>query len=237
MLEKEEFLQNVKDCWAFAIEVAWDQNRRHPELSRGKALEERSFLWTLLGTNEEPIFKEALLLADSCREKENMMELLPSLLAVMEKKYPPKEEEGFEEGRSFRYELNKQNECYLHIRNGKKSGSFLADPAHVAENLRYIMEKARKENGCDTLYTASWLNSFPPFLRYFPEDWQKNLAMTPAGPFGPTLGWQGQFINRFGLLNKSMASKFLSTGVLPYARLESRASFAAVEEHLSQMGL
>ena len=235
VVEKEIYLADAEKSFHFAVDVAWDQNRRHPELSRGQCLKERSFLHTLLGTNQAPVFEQACRLADSAAEKTEMNRLLPQVMEWMEKKYPPPDEHpGFEPGRCFRYALNQQHYCYIHIYNAKRPESFLKFPEYVAENLRYIMDKAEKDDGCDTLYTATWLNSLPAFLRFFPEEWKRNLCDT--GDFGPTMGWQGQFINRFGLLHDGMAARFLQTGVLPYARRETHCSFEAVRRHLLLQG-
>ena len=238
MLKLDEFLKNAEDCWHFSLDVAWDQNRRHPELSRGTCLRERSFLHTLLGTNQAPVFTEACALADSGAGKNAMKRLLPDVLEWMHAKYPPQENHPeFEPGRCFRYGLTEQHYCYLHIRNAKQPESFLKDIPYVVENLRYIMDKAERDDGCDTLYTATWMTCLPAFLRFFPEEWQQNRTMTAAGEFGPTLGWQGQFINRFGLLNQAVAKRFLQTGVLPFARKETHCSFAAVRRHLDGLGV
>lgn len=237
MVSLPEFQENVKKCWHFSVAAAWDQNVRHPELPRSKCLEERAYLHTLLGTNEIELFKKACLLADQVQTREEMDVLLPELIRWMtENKYPVTlDNPAFEKGRTFRYNVLPNNWCYMHIRNARMPESFLSDPAYVADNLRFIMDLAEKENQCDTIYTATWLNDYPPFLRFFPEEWQKNLADT--GDFGPTMGWQGQFINRRGLLNESAAAKFLETGVLPCARRESHCAFEALRQHLNQLGL
>ena len=238
LLPRDEFLKNAEDCWRFSLDVAWDQNRRHPEFSRGQCLRERSFLRTLLGTDQADVFKNACTLADSEAEKNEMNELLPDILKWMLTRYPPPVcPPDFEAGRCFRYGLNEKHYCYLHIRNAKTPDSFLKEPAYVAENLRFIMDKAERENGCDTLYTASWMTSLPAFLSYFPEEWRRNRVMPPDGEFGPTLGWQGQFINRRGVLNRSVAERFLQTGELPFARQETHCSFSAVRRHLDELGL
>lgn len=237
MIALDIFRENIKKCWQFALDVAWDQNARHPELSRGKCLEERSYLHTLLDTNQAEVFLKARKMADEVTEKEQMNVLLPEVMQYVEEhKYPVTlDNPEFEPGRPFRYNLLQNNWCYIHIRNAKMPDSFLADAGYVAENLRYVMDKAEKEHNCDTIYTATWLNDAYPFLRFFPDEWQKNLADTMD--FGPTLGWQGQFVNAQGLLNERAAARFLRTGVLPCARRESHCSFAALREHLKQMGL
>ncbi len=238
MFTLDEFLNNAAESWKFSVEAAWDQNRRHPELSRGNCLRKRSFLRTLLGTDQAEVFGKACSLADTAQSPDEMRVLLPEILAWMERLYPPTlNDPEYEPGRSFRFNLLPDNECYLHIRNAKMPESFLNDPEHVAENLRHVMDRAEKEHGCNTVYTASWLVSLPAFNRYFPDEWKMNISQTPAGDFGPTMGWQGQFINRKGLLNRAVATRFLQTGVLPYARLESRCSFDAVRKHLIRLGL
>ena len=232
----EEFLANAEKCWQFALDAAWDQNRRHPELSRGKCLHERSFLWTLLGTDQAPVFGKACELADSVDNREQMQVLLPEVLEWMKAKYPPSPDHPkFEPGRCFRYETALDNYCSMHIRNAKQPESFLQCPEYFAENLRYIMDKSEREHSCSTLYTATWLNSHPAFLRFFPEEWRRNLEDTL--PFGPTMGWQGQFINRRGMLNEKNAARFLETGELPFTRRKSSCSFTAIRKHLDEMGI
>ena len=236
MISLEDYLANTVKCWQFSLNVAWDQNRRHPELSRGQCLRERSFLRTLLRSDQAPVFVKACWLADSVREMDEMQILLPDVLDWMKAKYPPSlDDPKFEPGRTFRYEVNGKHYCYLHIRNAKQPESFLKDPEYFKENLCYIMDRAERENACDTLYTATWLNSLPAFLQYFPEEWHRNLADTV--PFGSALGHQGQFINRAGLLNEAAAARFLQTGVLPYARRETHCSFSAIRIHLKETDL
>ena len=231
----EEFLNNAKKCWYFAIDVAWDQNMRHNELSRGTCLKDRSFLRSLLGTDQAKVFTEAVELADKVATKAEMDVLLPKILEYMKEKFPPTlESNEYEEGLSIRYATLANNYCYIHFRNAKRPDSFLNCPEYFAQNLKYIMDKAQKEHNCDTLYTATWLNSLPKFLRFFPQEWHDNLKDTID--FGATLGLQGQFINSAGLLNEATAKKFLETGVLPYARRESHCSFEEMRKHLTKLG-
>lgn len=237
MISLEEFLENAVKCWQFSLDIAWDQNRRHPELSKGRCLKERSFLYMMLKTDQVPVFEKACRLADDVEDKSEMQILLPEILDLMKTQYPPETEDpAYEPGRCFRYALNSRHECYMHIRNAKQPESFLKYPEYVAENLRYIMDKSERENSCDTLFTATWLNSLPKFLYFFPEEWQKNMSLE-NGEVGWTMGWQGQFINRKGLLNESTAAEFLRTGVPPYTRRSSRCSFESLRKHLKELGL
>ena len=236
MITLELFLDNARDSWQFALDAAWDQHNRHPELSRGTCLRKRSFLRTLLGTDQAPVFIQACQQADTVTVKEEMQNLLPAVLEWMKDQFPPAPDHAdYEPGRSFRYNVYNTDYCYLHIRNAKQPESFLKDPDYVIDNLSYIMDKAGQEHGCKTMYTATWLNSLPAFLRFFPQEWQDNLSHTPNDNIGPTLGWQGQFINRYGLLNQATAAQYLQTGVLPYARQEAFCSFDALRKHLASL--
>lgn len=231
----EEFLNNATKCWHFAIDIAWDQNQRNNDISRGTCLKDRSFFRSLLGTDQISVFMQAVELADKVATKEDMDVLLPQILEHMKTKFPPSlASNEYEEGMSVRYATLANNYCYLHFRNAKYPESFLKYPAYFAQNIKYIMDKAQKEHNCNTLYTATWLNSLPKFLKFFPQEWHDNL--TDTIPYGPTMGWQGQFINGAGLLNEATAKKFLETGVLPYARRESHCSFEEMRKHLTKLG-
>ncbi|MBE6377189.1 MAG: hypothetical protein E7051_00045 [Lentisphaerae bacterium] len=228
-------MEKYHEFWQFSLDAAWDQHRRHPELSRGKCLAERSYFRSLLNGDNSEIFIEACRLADSVEDKAEMEKLFPRVLeraiaAAAERAESYANE--FASGRCFRYATLENNWCYIHIYNSKQPESFLADSAFVVDNFHYIMDEAEKNDGCDTMYTASWLNSLPAFLKFFPDEYHRNLV--PAGEFGPTLGFQGQFVNRMGWLNKKMAARFLDTGTYPCARVESHCSFESLRKHLDK---
>ena len=230
-------MEKYHEFWQFAIDVAWDQHRRHPELSRGKCLAERSYLRSLLNGDNSEIFLEACKLADVVENKKEMEKLFPEVLKraiVAAEERVASYTEEFAPNRCFRYATLENNWCYIHIYNCRQPESFLADPAFVVDNFHYIMDEAEKNHGCNTMYTASWLNSLPAFLKFFPEEYHRNISATAAGEFGATLGFQGQFINREGRLNKKMAARFLANGTYPCARVESHCSFAALREHLAK---
>ena len=89
MIPLDIFRENIRKCWQFALDVTWDQNIRHPELSRGQCLEERSYLHTLLGTNQAEVFLKARKMADEVSEQSEMNVLLPEVMQFVEEhKYP-----------------------------------------------------------------------------------------------------------------------------------------------------
>ena len=228
----------IREFWEFALDAAWDQHARHPELSRGTCLRSRSILHTLLGGSQSALFADACAMADRTGDRGEMELLFPRILPAAAAAFAARkaaQAAEFEPGRCFRYAVTGDHWCYIHIRNSMEPDSFLAHPAYVAENLRHIMAVSEKNDRCGTMYTASWLNSLPAVLRFFPAEWAGNITVpADAGEIGPTMGWQGQFFNRKGELNRKTADRFLSSGVLPFPRAESHCSFAALKEHLKR---
>ena len=235
MLSPEDFLSNAEEAYLFSVDIAWDQHRRYPELSRGTCLRCRSFLYTLL-TAEGDFFGKACELADSAPNRRTMNSLLPELRILMTERFKhPVVSSDYAPGNSFRYTQTSGNLCYLHIRNAKIPESFLDDPVYVVKGLNAIMNQAESFHSCTVLYTATWLNAHNAFLHFFPKEWKENLRNTLDGEIGPTMGWQGQFINKRGLLNRATADYYLKNGVLLYQRLESHCSFTNMREHLKKI--
>ena len=103
-MDIELFLNNATKCWHFALDVTWDQNQRNPNINKGECLKDRSFFRTLLGTDQIPLYFQAIELANTVKEKEEMDILLPQLLEYMKTKYPPSlNNKDFEEGMTIRY--------------------------------------------------------------------------------------------------------------------------------------
>lgn len=235
---REVELHGIGDFWKFTLDAAWDQHRRHPEIPLGECLKNRSFLQELLEGRESQIFRKICSLADRTGNRAEIEKLFPEVEKYTEHLAGFSDTaDEFIPGRCFRFDVISGNRCYFHIRNPKSPESFLDYPEYVAENLRYIMDKAEKDFHCSTLFTASWLNSHPVFLGYFCDEYRKNISDTPDGELGGTTGWQGQFINRAGKLNRKTADHFLKTGKLLYPRVMSYCSFEAERNFLKSLGL
>jgi len=166
---------------------------------------------------------------------EEMNVLLPEIRqTVLDNWKAPDADPEFPERHCVRWCLVPEKKwCYLHFHNSISPGSFLQDPAFMKkELLREIGEAAEKE-ACDMVYTASWLNSLPAFLRFFPPQWSEHRYDPEAGDVGPSRGWQGQFINRSGALNRPTADWYLRYGVLKYPRMASFCPLALLRDFLN----
>ena len=227
-----EYLADADARLDFVRDALAAQIRLHPEIPRGEVLRQRTFLRSTVGPDEPGFMDRAAEIAEA-GEPADLETLRSELRAIMTARYdlPAGDPEH-----CFRYDVDDLGRCYFHIRNPAPPKSFLDDPRYVAAEFRRIMDAAEKEHGCTVLYTATWLNSLDRFRVFFPEEWLRNMRQPPADEVGPTLGWQGQFINRYGLLNRRTAAYYVEHGVLRYRRCPSFCTFAAMRAHLAGMG-
>ena len=226
-----EYLANADDALDFVKRAFAVQRRLHPEISAGECLKRRTFLRSLVGPDHPDFMDQAAHFAEAGADA--LEDLRPELHRIMEERHRAVLQEELEH--CFRYEVDAMGRCYFHIRNPKMPESFLDDRAFVIAEFRRIMEDAASRYGCRELYTVTWLNSLERFLAFLPEEWLQNRKSLPADNVGPTLGWQGQFINRKGLLNRRAADFYLQYGVLRYPRAESFCSFRAMYEYLEKL--
>ena len=233
----DEIRAGAAEFFEFAVAAAFDQHRRHPELSRSRCLAERSFFRQLLSGDFLPVCSRVREKIDRAETPEDMKEFIPEIQnIVVERWRDPDDDPEYPKGHSVRWcLLPGKNWCYLHFHNAVAPKSFLAETEYMKRELLREIDDAEKNGPCDTVFTASWLNSLPAFLRFFPQEWRNNVSATSDGEFGPTAGWQGQFINRSGRLNKVTAEYFLRNGVLKYPRTGAHCSLAALREHLQNM--
>lgn len=109
-------------------------------------------------------------------------------------------------------------------------------PQSIFENdliprcLFELMDQCREDFGGDSLVTNTWLNSYPRWLKFFPQEWHDSRVLT--GPVDRRPGWWYQFLNRRGAFNLKHASILWQTGEFPYPRQIAGCSFEALERHL-----
>ena len=247
MKSLEEHLQFADDCFTFSMRFVWDQQRRHPEMSRKELMGLTLFHYLLRQVPTEPPDKDPLEfelaeLADQVERMEDMEILRQPVIDRVREIYPNTlgPQCIFEPGRCLRFDRPHYDLpgkwCTFHIYNAKAPESILDDKAYMADNFRYIMDEGEKKFGYDHLYTFTWLNSLPQWLEFFPQEWHDNRGFPYPGIVG-NLGCLGQLLNCRGNLNHKNADYLLETGTLKYARRASFCSFDAMRKHLEKMGL
>lgn len=227
----DEFLENADVSLDFVKAALVRQQALHPELTGGECLRNRTYLRSLVSADFPEFLDRAAEAVESGAEA--LEELRPELHRVMTERRKRILQE--EVRHCFRFEVDALGRCYFHIRNPRMPDSFLDDKAFVISEFRRIMDEAESAFHCRELFTATWMNSQDRFLSFFPDEWIGNRKTLPADNVGPTLGWQGQFINRRGMLNRRLAEHYITHGVLRYPRAESHCSFAAMRAHLDKL--
>lgn len=247
MKSLEEHLKFADDCFTFSMKFVWDQQRRHPEMTRRELMGQTLFHYLLRKVAEEPFEKvplelELLNWADKAETPEEMEPLRQKVIDHVRSIYPNTlgPNACFEKGRTLRYDDPHYDLpgkwCVFHIYNAKAPESIFDDPKYMAENFRYIMDEGEARFGYDHLFTFTWLNSLPQWLSFFPQEWIDNRGFPYPGIVG-NLGCLGQFINARGNLNQKNADYLLRTGTLRFPRRAAFCSFSAMRKHLDEMGL
>ena len=218
----------TEEIYRFAIAAAWDQHRRYPEFTLPECLAERTMLFSYLklcSCKEHPF---RLRLLDACshaKDPEEMISLLPEVQRYVEENHAALSAtpEEFPNGSSVRcVQHSNPTWCYLHFYNGKRPQSFLDFVPEFAAEILQVIDFAEKQFGSKVVFTVSWLNDLPRFLRFFPDEWRENMGPAPDRKFViPTNGCQGQFYNAAGWLNRRTADFYLENGFLKYSRRES----------------
>ena len=118
----------------------------------------------------------------------------------------------------------------LHVRNAHQPDSPFQHLPEMIENLQSLIAGAQRERA-DVMWVqcGTWLNSFPPFARLFPQVWAETAV--PGTP-GNHFGWWGQFMDRRGGFHEENARRFRETGEFPYMHLLCRCPLTDLREHL-----
>ena len=123
----------------------------------------------------------------------------------------------------------------FHIANAVQPESIFDGPAYLPGCLHGLIEKSRRQYGADSLSTATWLNSYPKWLRLFPPQWIDHLGPEMTEPtIG--MGFWGQFINARGTFNARRARILRETGSFPFWPRASWCTFDQLTDHLEQLG-
>ncbi len=121
----------------------------------------------------------------------------------------------------------------FHIDNPLQPRSIFDDPDYLRGCLLALMADAEARHGATELTTGTWLNSYPPFLRYFPPEYTVRNMSPDQREVRWGDGTWGQFVNARGCLNRKHAALFRQTGVPPFPRRTSWCTFETLRQHLA----
>ena len=119
----------------------------------------------------------------------------------------------------------------LHLGNPFAPESPFADPRARAEELwRLVGDVCRDRPEITEIGTGTWLNSFQPFLDFFPPEWA--ASATPFSRLVPGMGWWGQFLDRRGGFHRKNGEHVRRTGKFPYPVMDCHCRIDRLKEHL-----
>jgi hypothetical protein len=122
----------------------------------------------------------------------------------------------------------------FHISNPLQPRSIFDDPGYLPGCLVELMNDAEKNYGATELFTGTWLNSCPQFLRCFPPEYADYVPLSERYFMSRGFGTWGQFVNARGCFNHKYGGLFRRTGVLPFRPMVAGCSFHALRRHVEQ---
>ena len=123
-----------------------------------------------------------------------------------------------------------ERQISLHLANVFAPESpFAALQVRASELARLLDDAEAKYPGLQKVYCGSWLNSFQPFLDFFPPAWS---ASAQPRILVYSQGWWGQFTDRKGAYQKKNGEHLRRTGAFPFVSLGCTCSVPAIKGHL-----
>ena len=134
---------------------------------------------------------------------------------------------------AFRHDIYETdtNIAEFHIANPLRPYSIFDDPLYIPCSFLILMDHVQARYRAESIATASWLNSHPAWLNYFPEEWQSNME-----PEIEDIGWGygiwGQFINARGTFNDKLGDYFRLHRRFRYYPRYSKVSIPLMRQYL-----
>lgn len=134
----------------------------------------------------------------------------------------------------WRYDLLAQDPAgataELHLANPFAPESPFKDvPARARELARLLADACARCPDLVQVRCGSWLNSFAPFLAFFPEAYAQSAQ---PRPLVYSKGWWGQFIDRAGSFHRRNGERLRATGRFPFASLTCACGVEDLKKHL-----
>ena len=143
---------------------------------------------------------------------------------------------GVWQAECLKFDLPKQEypqRCMFHIGNATAPDSIFRIPGYLQKHLLMLADLTEKTYNATELGTATWLNSNPCWLAYFPEEWRTHMEARPVIPLWH-LGYWGQIITARGTFNSAAGTYLREHGTLRYPFAHSWCGISALREHLKQ---
>lgn len=127
----------------------------------------------------------------------------------------------------------KEARIHLHLFNPFVPQSPFSEPRARAEELSRMLDAAvAGQPALASVHCGSWLNSFKPFLDFFPPEYAASAK--PPGDLRYHYGWWGQFMDRTGGFHRRNGQHVRATGTFPFPCVGCQCSLKALRVHLKE---
>ena len=259
----EEHKDYLLSSARLALSFVWDWLEKHPEEQFDSVIRGRVDIWRKTKFNpdhvdkvsDDSIYPEWLNLIslmkriyESAKDKndfknfeESCMELLaPVMAGRIERDLAFLSEmadlTGYQCG-SLRYNLKVDEAApqrmSFHIANACYPSSIFDDKKYLPACFMVLMTQCEARFGVTEIGTSTWLNSYPKWIRLFPQEWVENMG-EPQTDVRNHYGYWGQFITSRRTFNHKLAEEYRKTGVLPFLPRRSWCTIESMRRHLEQ---
>lgn len=242
-----EHHEYVTELLKISLFFSSEYNKCHPEEDISSIIIARSPLWELTGLlGSELAIRVTRDLADLYNrcpisaefEKEGMVLLSPHMDTFFNAhlKWEKTILAPYNDS-CFKYDFPAENRppdhCNFHITNNISPQSILKEGRYTASCFMRMMNDAEKQFSFDTLRTETWLNSVPEWLKFFPDEWIKNMS-PPVTEITKSLGLWGQLITARKTFNFRTAEYIRKNAAMRFKPRRSWCSFKEMKKHLER---
>ena len=125
----------------------------------------------------------------------------------------------------------------IHIANGVGPHSIFEDTEYLLYCFKLLIKEVEIKYNAKGIYTCTWLNSNPHWLKFFPHEWFDNMEKTNTSKL-EIPGWSvadwGQIISARGTIKSYMNEYIRQHGRLKYMKLLSYCSLENLKKHLAE---
>lgn len=135
----------------------------------------------------------------------------------------------------FSYDLDDEPDTIaIHMGNPFAPQSPFRDMDARARELLALLDHAQATYpAAQHVWTGTWMNSYPPFRKLFPEAWHRSASdPTPLDCWG---NWWGQMVSRTGGFHHKNGEHLRRTGRFPYDCVRCSCRIVELREHLQRM--
>lgn len=243
----EEQREFISELIKLSLFFSSEYQKRHREEDISSVIIKKTSMWEIIGlkgSGEESAFTRELAelygktASSGDFEKTGLEHLLPhiDIFSVTNLEWGKKVLAKYDDS-CLRYDSPSgafsPNYCNFHITNYISPKSILREEKYTAGCFIRLMDETEKKFNFDTLRTSTWLNSVPQWLKFFPEEWTRNMG-EPLMEISGNLGSWGQILTARKTFNFKTGDYIRANLEMPFKPRASWCSFTSMREYVKK---